>query len=69
MPTFDSSGVTINYEDEGEGPPIVLVHGFACALGYIPPPLPGLRPKGIRPAQHFRTVQRNSAGFISSCDG
>jgi pimeloyl-ACP methyl ester carboxylesterase len=32
MPTFDSSGVAINYVDEGSGPAIVLVHGFASSL-------------------------------------
>jgi pimeloyl-ACP methyl ester carboxylesterase len=32
MPTFDSNGVAINYIVEGEGPPIVLVHGFASSL-------------------------------------
>ncbi len=32
MPEFDSGGVTINYVDEGGGPPIVLVHGFASSL-------------------------------------
>lgn len=32
MPTFDSSGVSIHYVDEGTGPTIVLVHGFAANL-------------------------------------
>ena len=32
MPTFDSSGVPINYIVEGSGPPLVLVHGFASSL-------------------------------------
>jgi pimeloyl-ACP methyl ester carboxylesterase len=27
--SFDSSGVRIAYDDVGEGPPVVLVHGFA----------------------------------------
>jgi pimeloyl-ACP methyl ester carboxylesterase len=29
---FDSNGVRIHYVDEGEGDPIVLVHGFAASL-------------------------------------
>lgn len=32
MPTFDSNGVSINYIQEGAGPDIVLVHGFASSL-------------------------------------
>jgi pimeloyl-ACP methyl ester carboxylesterase len=32
MPTFDSNGVSIHYVDEGSGPTIVLVHGFAANL-------------------------------------
>lgn len=32
MATFDSDGVTIHYEVFGEGPPMVLVHGFAASL-------------------------------------
>jgi len=32
MGTFDSEGVTIHYEVFGEGPPIILVHGFASSL-------------------------------------
>jgi pimeloyl-ACP methyl ester carboxylesterase len=29
MPTFNNGDVAIAYLDEGEGDPIVLVHGFA----------------------------------------
>jgi pimeloyl-ACP methyl ester carboxylesterase len=29
MPSFDSDGVRIAYSDEGEGEPILLLHGFA----------------------------------------
>jgi pimeloyl-ACP methyl ester carboxylesterase len=32
MPTFESDGVSVNYVDEGAGPAIVLVHGFASNL-------------------------------------
>jgi pimeloyl-ACP methyl ester carboxylesterase len=32
MPTLDVEGVPINYIVEGEGPDIVLVHGFASSL-------------------------------------
>ena len=29
MPSFESDGVTIAYETSGDGPPVLLVHGFA----------------------------------------
>jgi pimeloyl-ACP methyl ester carboxylesterase len=29
MPSFDSDGVRIEFRDEGEGEPILLIHGFA----------------------------------------
>jgi pimeloyl-ACP methyl ester carboxylesterase len=32
MPTFSSQGVEIYYEFEGEGRPIILIHGFASNL-------------------------------------
>lgn len=32
MPSFDSDGLKIAYQVEGEGPPIVLVHGFAASV-------------------------------------
>jgi len=32
MPSFNSSGVEINYVVEGQGPPVVLVHGFTSDI-------------------------------------
>src|SRR2546423_11070469 len=32
MPTTTSGGLTIHYEDIGEGEPIVLVHGFTSSF-------------------------------------
>jgi pimeloyl-ACP methyl ester carboxylesterase len=32
MPLLDVNGVAINYTDEGTGPAVVLVHGFAASL-------------------------------------
>lgn len=33
MPYFENGGIKIYYEIEGEGPPVVLIHGFAGNLG------------------------------------
>ena len=32
MPYADNQGVRIHYEMEGEGPPLVLQHGFSGSL-------------------------------------
>ena len=32
MPYFDNGGVKIYYEIEGEGPPVIMIHGFASSL-------------------------------------
>ncbi len=32
MPSFISDGVSLNYVDEGAGPPVLLIHGFASNL-------------------------------------
>jgi pimeloyl-ACP methyl ester carboxylesterase len=32
MPFFNNDGIKIYYEAEGEGPPVVLIHGFAASL-------------------------------------
>ena len=32
MPSFISGGIKIHYVDEGEGEPILLIHGFASNL-------------------------------------
>jgi pimeloyl-ACP methyl ester carboxylesterase len=34
MPTFNSDGVTIAYETAGQGPPILLIHGFASTARF-----------------------------------
>ena len=39
LPTFSSVGVEISYVDEGQGPPVLLIHGFASniAMNWIDP--------------------------------
>lgn len=32
MPTFHSDGIELSYRDEGEGEPILLIHGFASSI-------------------------------------
>lgn len=32
MPTFHSDGIELAYRDEGEGDPILLIHGFASSM-------------------------------------
>lgn len=32
MPYFNNDGINIYYEIEGEGPPVILIHGFASSL-------------------------------------
>jgi pimeloyl-ACP methyl ester carboxylesterase len=32
VPYFDNEGVKIYYEIEGEGPPVIMIHGFASSL-------------------------------------
>ena len=32
MPIFDNEGVKIYYEIEGEGPPVIMIHGFAANI-------------------------------------
>jgi pimeloyl-ACP methyl ester carboxylesterase len=34
LPFFNNEGVNIYYEIEGEGPPVILVHGFASSLDF-----------------------------------
>ncbi|GHC62008.1 alpha/beta fold hydrolase [Limoniibacter endophyticus] len=32
MPSFTNDGFELNYEDEGEGDPVLMIHGFASSL-------------------------------------
>ena len=32
MPFFDNEGIKIYYEIEGEGPPVIMIHGFAASI-------------------------------------
>jgi len=32
MPFFNNEGIKIYYEVEGEGPPVIMIHGFAASL-------------------------------------
>ncbi|MFW9942219.1 MAG: alpha/beta fold hydrolase [Candidatus Thorarchaeota archaeon] len=32
MPFFNNDGIKIYYEVEGEGPPVIMIHGFAASL-------------------------------------
>ena len=34
MPYFDNNGVNIHYEVEGEGPDLLVIHGFAANIDY-----------------------------------
>lgn len=51
MKTFNSDGVEIAFIDEGEGPPVLLIHGFASniATNWVSPSWVGfLKGKGYR---------------------
>jgi pimeloyl-ACP methyl ester carboxylesterase len=55
--TFASvEGARVRYVDVGQGPPVVLVHGFASSLGNWDPVLPEL-------AKHHRVLALDLKGF------
>ncbi|MHA2087948.1 MAG: alpha/beta fold hydrolase, partial [Promethearchaeota archaeon] len=35
MPYFDNKGINIYYEVEGEGPPVIMIHGFTSSFELI----------------------------------
>jgi 3-oxoadipate enol-lactonase len=48
MPDCVNGDVTIHYEDEGSGPPVVLIHGHTLDRRLWEPVLPMLRAAGLR---------------------
>lgn len=65
MPTVDLDGITIAYEDEGSGPPLVLVMGLGGQLTDWPPDLVD------RLAERFRVIRLDNRdiGLSSLVDG
>lgn len=59
MPHFDTAGVSLYFELTGSGPPLVLVHGFACGLRMWDPQVQAL-------ARSFRVVTYDVRGHGSS---
>ncbi|RQG92343.1 alpha/beta fold hydrolase [Natrarchaeobius chitinivorans] len=49
MPYVQCNGADLYYEDHGEGPPIIFLHGVMCGLRFFEPQLAGL-------SNEYRTV-------------
>ena len=56
MPTFSSNGHELFYLDEGEGPPILLVHGFGSSskVNWINPGIIFLFVIGVMAGKYIR---------------
>lgn len=64
MPTLEANGLTFDYVDVGEGPPLVLLHGLACGWRMWRPQLRHFRSK-------FRVIaydQRGHGGSSAPAD-
>src|SRR5208337_1990012 len=67
--TFDYQGIKINYYEAGQGPPILLLHGFgACAYTWrhlIPPLAGALEPDGAHhpPPHRVLTLELKGHGL------
>lgn len=55
MPVVQCNGADLYYEEQGEGPPIVFLHGAFAGLRYFEPQLVGL-------SEEFRTVALDFRG-------
>jgi pimeloyl-ACP methyl ester carboxylesterase len=60
--SFDSNGVKIHYTDEGEGPPVVLIHGYR-ASGLMNWQIPGI---SAQLTKKYRVITIDNRGHGAS---
>jgi pimeloyl-ACP methyl ester carboxylesterase len=69
---FDSNGVKIHYTDEGQGEPLILIHGFTGQGGFwmdpprFPPGGPPRPPIGKELAKEYRVIAIDCRGHGKS---
>ncbi|MBW2142560.1 MAG: alpha/beta hydrolase [Deltaproteobacteria bacterium] len=58
MPYFDNEGVKIHYEIEGQGPDLIMIHGFAASIEY-----------NWRQANWIETLKEENRLILLDCRG